>query len=190
MLTACARPTPSPLPLPTPLIFYNWQDDMPQAVLDAFTAESGVPVTYLTYESMEEAVANIQAGAVYDVVNLDHRFIPELAEAGRLAVINRQHVLNFKNISANFRGLVYDPQNQYSIPYNWGTTGLVVRSDLIAAPVTRWADLWDGRIAGKVALWRGEPREVLGLALRSLGYSANSERPAELEAALARLCRI
>ena len=64
---------------------------------------------------------------------------------------------------------------------------MVVRKDLVAQPVTRWTDLWDPRYAGKVGLWMSQRRDILGLALKSLGYSANSENPAELEAALERL---
>ena len=70
------------------------------------------------------------------------------------------------------------------------STGLVVRSDLTYSPVDQWSDLWDPRYAGKIGLWRGEPRATLGLALRSLGYSANSEQRPELEAALDRLRRL
>jgi spermidine/putrescine transport system substrate-binding protein len=92
-------------------------------------------------------------------------------------------VPNFNNISANFRDLVYDPGNKYSIPYSWGTTGLVVRSDLAEQPPSHWLDLWEPRYAGQIAMW-DLPRYTLGAALKSLGYSANSENPAALEVAL------
>ena len=177
-------------PLAEELIFYNWPDDMPGSALEAFTAEYGVRIIYQTFDSFEEAVDHIRAGEIYDVVNLDSRFIPALIAEGRLAEIDHTHIPNFKNISANFRDLVYDPGNRYTVPYNWGTTGLVVRDDLTFTPVTNWADLWDPRYEGKVAIWEGESREVLGLTLKSLGYDANSENPAELEAALVRLLDI
>lgn len=183
--TAALRPAPSPAP--EPLILYNWPQDLPQSVLDDFTAEFGIPVQYETYASMEEAVAKLEAGAVYDVVNLDNRFIPALMRAGRLAELDHARLPNLKYLSPNFRDLVYDPGNRYTVPYNWGTTGLVVRTDRVARPVTRWADLWDPDLAGQVALWDTEPREVLGLTLKTLGYSANSEDPRELQAALERL---
>ena len=182
--------TPTPPPLAEELIVYGWADELPQPVIDDFTAEYGVKVLYVTYESMEEALANLQAGEVYDVVNLDNRFIPTELAAGRLAPIARAQVPNFKNISANFRDLVYDPGNKYSIPYSWGTTGLIVHTDLITTPLTHWADLWNPQITGNIALYRGQPREVIALALRSLGYSANTENPAELEAALAKLIEL
>lgn len=192
-LVACGRsvplvtPTPTSLPLADELVFYNWPQDMPESVLEAFTAEYGVTVTYRTYDSMEEALERIRAGEIFDVANLDSRFIPALIAEGRLAEIDHAQVPGLKNISANFRELVYDPGNRYTIPYNWGTTGLIVRGDLVKTPVTHWADLWDPVYAGHTAIWEGEPREVLGLTLKSLGYSANSEDPVELEAALARL---
>jgi spermidine/putrescine transport system substrate-binding protein len=195
-LTACAAATPTPEPTPTPvplaeeLVFYDWEEDMPQSVLDAFTAEYGVKIKYLVYESQEEAIANMQAGETYDVVVMESRYIPLLVEEGLLARLNPQNLANLRNISANFRELAYDPSNDYSIPYNWGTTGLVVRSDLVEEPVTRWADLWDPRYAGRVGLWMGVPRDVISLTLKSLGYSANSENPQELDAALKRLLEL
>lgn len=189
---ACSgAPAPTPTvtapALADELVIYNWPDDLPQSVLDAFTAEYGVQVDYRTYDTMEMAVADLEAGHVYDVVNLDNRFIPALIRAGRLAELTPARLPNLKYISPNFRDLVYDPGNRYTIPYNWGTTGLVVRTSRLDRPVSRWADLWDPRLAGRVALWLSQPREVLGLTLKSLGYSANSEDPAELAAALARL---
>lgn len=192
-LVACGRsvplmtPTPTALPLADELVFYNWPDDMPESVLAAFTSEYGINVTYRMFDSMEEATERIRAGEIYDVVNLDSRFIPMLIAEGRLAEIDDSKMAGLKNISPNFRDLVYDPGNRYTIPYNWGTTGLIVRTDRVKTPVTRWADLWDPAYAGQTAIWEGEPREVLGLTLKSLGYSANSADPVELEAALARL---
>ena len=156
---------------------------MPQSVLDAFTEEYGVKVNYLVYEFQEEAIENMEAGQIYDVVVMESRFIPLLVKENLLAELNKANLPNSNNLSANFRELAYDPGNHYSIPYNWGTTGLIVRSDLVAEPVTRWADLWDSRYAGHIGIWMGQPREVIGLALKSLGYSANSENPPDLEAA-------
>lgn len=184
------KPTPTPILLAEELVFYDWEEDMPQSVLDAFTAEYGVKVKYLVYESQEDAISNMKAGEVYDVVVMESRYIPMLAREGLLARLNLQNLPNLKNISANFRELAYDPANDYSIPYNWGTTGLVVRSDLVDEPVTRWADLWDPRYAGRVGLWLGVPREVISLTLKSLGYSANTEKPEELELALERLMEL
>jgi spermidine/putrescine transport system substrate-binding protein len=196
ILPACtgSRITPPPSPPTTPplaseLILYNWADFMPKSVLDAFTAEYGVKVTYLTYESQEEAVAQIRAGQIYDVAVLEHNNIKALTAEGLLAEIYFQNIPNFKNISPNFRDLAFDPGNRYSIPFDYGTTGLVVRADLVEPTVTHWADLWDLRFTGKIAV-RALSYELIGVALKSLGYPLNSENPQELEAALNHLLEL
>ena len=192
LLPACSSPTPAsptPPPLADELVLYNWDGDISQTILDAFTAEYGVEITYLTYEEQDEAMANIRSGELYDVVVLDNDAIPNMITDGLLAEIDYQHVPNFKNIAANFRDLAYDPGNQHSIPYSWGTTALIVRSDLVEEPVTRWVDLWDPRYAGKIAL-RACDRETIAVALKSLGFSINSENPRELQAAEARLLEL
>ena len=194
LVATCSGAGPSSIPALQPLaqeiILYDWAEDIPQPVLDAFQTEHGVKVIYIPFEASQEAAESIRAGAVYDVVVVENRLIPGLINAGLLAQITPSSVPNFKNISANFRDLVYDPGNQYSIPFNWGTTGLVVRSDLVEKEVRRWSDLWEVGRNVKIALWRGEPRDGLGMALKSLGFSANSERPEELDAALRRLLDI
>jgi spermidine/putrescine transport system substrate-binding protein len=194
LLAACGSPTPPPTPTPVPLakelVFYGWAEDMRQSVLDTFTEEYGIKVNYVGYESQEEAIANIKAGQIYDVVVMESRFVPQLIKENLLAELDQRNLSNSKNLSANFRELAYDPGNHYSIPNSWGTTGLIVRSDLVEEPVTRWADLWDPRYAGKVGIWIDEPREVISLTLKSLGYSANSENPAELEEALKHLLEL
>jgi spermidine/putrescine transport system substrate-binding protein len=192
-LLACGglRPslTPAPQPLAEELIFYDWAEDMPQSVLDAFSAEYGVQVSYLTYETQDEGMANIRSGGIYDVVVLDNDNIPALVAEGLLADIDYDQVPNFKNILPNFRDLAYDPNNKHSVPFNWGTTGLLVRTDLVHQSVTRWADLWELPAGAKIGL-RGEVRDALAPPLKALGYSANSEDPKELEAALAHLLKI
>ena len=193
LVIGCASPPPtsvSPEPTPLPeLTLYNWAGYYPQAVLDAFTAETGVHVNYVVYESQEEVVTNLLAGQSYDVVVLSIEFIPKLVEAGLLAELNHQNIPNARNISPNFRDLAFDPGNRYAIPFHWGTTGLLYRNDRVDPPPARWADLWDPRFAGKVALW---PIKVslLPIALKKLGYSANSGEPAEVEAALAELIKL
>ena len=189
-VTPAPLPTPNPPPLAEELIFYDWTEDKVQIVFDAFTEEYGVKVTYLVYESQEEAIANMRAGKVYDVVVMDNQFIPMLVAEGLLAEIDFRNIPNFKNISPNFRDLIYDPSNSHTIPYTWGTTGLIVRTDLVDEPITRWAQMWDSRYASRVVQWESTPRYTLGAALKSLGYSANSENPAELEAALERLLEL
>ena len=192
LLVACQTntlpPTPTPPPLAKELVFYDWAEDSIANVFDIFSKEYGVKIVYQTYESTEEAVENMRAGQVYDIVVMENQQIPAMTAAGLLAEIDYGNVLNSKHISPNFRKLAYDPEGKYALPYSWGTTGLVVRTDLVGEPgVTKWADMFEPRYAGQVANWLTTPRFTLGVALKSLGYSLNSEDPAELELALERL---
>jgi spermidine/putrescine transport system substrate-binding protein len=191
LLAACNAGNAPAVPTPTPqlantLTLYNWAEYMPQSVLEAFTAEYGVKVKYEVYDTQEEAAENISAGKVYDVVVMPPELIPGLIQEGLLAKINHRNVPNFKNISANFRDLLFDHGNKYSIPFHWGTSGLLVRTDLVKEPVTRWADLWRPEFAGKVALWP-IPRDLFPIALKVLGYSVNTANRSEIDEALAQL---
>ncbi len=172
------------------LVLYDWSEDAIGEVAKQFTAEYDVSIRYLTYESQEEAIENMRAGQVYDVVVMENQFIPSLIADGLIAEIDLQHIPNFKNVPANFRDLVIDPGNQHTIPYSWGSTGLVVRSDLLEKPMTKWADLWDPTYAGRVVNWINSPRYTIGAALLVLGYSVNSEDPEELEHALKKLIEL
>jgi spermidine/putrescine transport system substrate-binding protein len=184
ILAACSTPGSPP---PAPLRFYDWAEDIPEEVFAAFTQETGIPVEYLDYEAQEDAVDALRQGESFDVVVMDARFLPLLIEDGLLAPLDHSLLPNFKYIAPNFRDLAYDPGNRYSVPFNWGVTGLVVRSGSSAGSPLSWADLWDPQYAGKVGLWLSSRRELLGMALHSLGYSANSEDPDQLLAAQQRL---
>jgi spermidine/putrescine transport system substrate-binding protein len=180
---------PPPTSGATELTFYYWEGYIDQAILDEFTRETRIVVHPEYYTSYEEAIAHIRAGEVYDVVILGTEDLPGLIADGLIAAIDYRAVPNFKNITPNFRDLAYDPGNTYSIPMYWGTTGLVMRTDSGLPPVRRWADLWKPVYAKHVALW-GLPRDVVGMALKSLGYSLNSESPVELQAAEDKLMQL
>jgi spermidine/putrescine transport system substrate-binding protein len=192
MVTACsasgAESSTTPAPT-TELTLYNWIDYLPQSVMDAFTEEYGITINYVYYESQEEAVQNIRAGKKYDLVVLPPELIPGLYNEGYLAPIDYSNVLNFKNVSPNFRDLAFDPGNKYSVPFHWGTTGLLYRKDLVHKEITSWSDLWDPQFEGKVGIWP-IPRAVIPITLKSLGYPANSEEPAHLQMALEKMIEL
>src|SRR5215211_9655 len=173
----------------TELTLYNWIDYLPQSVMDAFTEEYGIAINYVYYETQEEAIQNIRAGEKYDLVVLPPELIPGLYTEGYLAPIDYSNVLNFKNVSPNFRDLAFDPGNKYSIPFHWGTTGILYRKDLVHKEITSWSDLWDPEFEGKVGIWP-IPRSVIPITLKSLGYPANSEEPAHLQAALEKMLEL
>ncbi|MBK8136494.1 MAG: spermidine/putrescine ABC transporter substrate-binding protein [Chloroflexi bacterium] len=193
LLTGCSTapavaPTPTPPPLASTITLHNWDGGMPQSILDAFTAEYGVAVEYLPYAVYEEAQSNLEAGTPIDVLFVGTDVIAETLSKGLLAELDPSNLPNLRNVSVNFRDLSFDPGNRHSIPLGWGTTGLVVRSDLFGRPVTSWRDLWEGE-TGQIGIW-DDRRSIIGLTLRSLGYSVNSEDPDELEAALERMLEL
>jgi spermidine/putrescine transport system substrate-binding protein len=158
-------------------------------VKDDFEREYGARIRHDPFESQEEAVANLRAGKLCDLVIIENQLIPGLVAERLLAEIDFRNVPNFKNVSPSFRGMVTDPDNRHSVPYSFGTTGLLVRTDLAGGAVTRWSDLWNPRYAGKVA-YRTQMRELIGLTLLSLGHSPNSEDPRHLDEALVKLLEL
>ncbi|NGP54642.1 spermidine/putrescine ABC transporter substrate-binding protein [Thioalkalivibrio sp. XN8] len=171
------------------LVFLSWADDLPPSVIEAFEAEFGVELIYESYESTEEAVERLRAGREYDIAVIDGPYVPGLAADGLLAEIDYRKVPNFRHVSANFRDLAFDPGNRHSVTYNWGLAGLIVRTDLVDRPVLAWQDLWDPAFAGRVLAW--DDRDILiGITLRSLGYSINTDSPEQLEQALQKLLQL
>jgi spermidine/putrescine transport system substrate-binding protein len=167
------------------ITFYGWGGENEiEGLFDGFEEEYGVKVIYQEYDSLIEAVDSVRNGNVYDVVSMENQYVPQMIEEGLLAELDKANIPNFKNISPNFRDLSYDPSNRYTIPYSFGTTGIVVRTDLAAREVTSWSDLWADDFAGKVAMWEGTPRYTVAAALMALGYSINSENREEVRKAV------
>lgn len=193
LLTGCqSNPGAAATPVPQvagEITLYSWAEYMPQAVMDAFTEETGVKINYIAYETQDEAEDNLRAGESYDLALMPPETIPGLIEDNLLAEFDRSHITNFKNISANFRDLAFDPGNRYTIPFHWGTSGILVRKDLVDRPITSWADLWDPAFAGKVGLWQIR-EDVIAIALKSQGLPINSEDPQHLKAAEERLLEL
>ena len=167
-------------------VYYPIGENFSPTLFDQFTRETGITVSLQNYTTSAEAVNNIRAGVGYDLVVLDNLSIFTMIRENRLAPINHANVINFKNISPNFRDLAYDPQNIYSIPSSWGTIGIGVRTDLVSQPLKNWGDLWS---LSQVGIFDsdGNGRSLLAITLKMLGYSANSEDPAEIEIALEKL---
>jgi spermidine/putrescine transport system substrate-binding protein len=196
VMSACGPPRTGAVPplrsTVTPndvLVLYHRDSDVPRSVIEAFTRETGIEVRQVTYRTQDQAVVALRGGQPYDLAVVESDRIPTLADAGALADIDYRNVPNFRNISANFRDLAYDPANEHSVPFSWGTTGLIVRPDLVDAVPTRWADLWNPAYRGRIAI-REAPRDLIGATLLSLGYSVNAENTTELAVAQGRLMRL
>ena len=189
-LSACDRPEDN-IPASAPrhsgeLIFFNFAEDTPHPILATFEDEFGVNVIYETFQSPEEAVERLRGGMVCDVILIENQMIRPLSQEGLLLPLNLSNIPNFRNVSSNFRDLAFDPRNRHSVPADYGTAGMLVRTDLVGDGLTKWADLWDASFRGKIA-FRNQPREIIGMTLISLGFPLNSEDPQEHALALKRL---
>jgi spermidine/putrescine transport system substrate-binding protein len=172
-------------PIEKELHIYNWSDYIADDTVPNFEKEFGVKVTYDTYESNEEMVAKLQAGATgYDIVVPSGYIIPVMVATDLITPVNKKYVTNFNNISPIFQNLPTDPGNKYTVPWQWGTTGIAYRNDKVKTPVDSWAVFHDKQFGKKMTMM-DDGREVIGAFLRFKGHSLNSTNPAELAQAKA-----
>lgn len=171
------------------LYVYNWGEYIDESVIEQFTEETGIHVTYDLFETNEEMYPVIEAGAVqYDVICPSDYMIQKMAENLLLAEINFDNIPNLKYIDPEYmeQSKSFDPQNKYSVPYTWGTVGIIYntkRIEELGVPApTKWEDLWDERYRGEI-LMQDSVRDAFMVALKVLGYSMNSVDPAELSEA-------
>jgi spermidine/putrescine-binding protein len=169
------------------LRFYNWSDYMNPELIDAFKAEYGVNVIEDFYPSNEELFARVaEGGAQYDVIVPSDYMVGIMIEEGLLLPIDRGAVPNWVNVAEEFLSPPYDPDLAFSMPYQWGTTGLGVNVGLLGDVEPTWALIFDPAIAanlpGRITLL-DDPRETLGAALYYLGYNPNTTSEAELQEA-------
>ncbi|WP_214852361.1 ABC transporter substrate-binding protein [Exiguobacterium sp. s130] len=172
------------------LNIYNWGDYIDPALIKQFEKESGIKVVYQTFDSNEAMLTKIeQGGTTYDIAVPSDYAIAKMIDEKLVLPIDHQKIPNLKNIDSRFLDLSFDPKNKYSIPYFWGTVGIVYNKDLIGKKPTSWKDLWDPKLKNQILLADGA-REVIGMSLNSLGYSLNETDESKLQEAKANLMRL
>jgi len=171
------------------LYVFNWTEYMPDAVKAQFEKETGIKVIYSTYASNEEMYAklNIVKGQGYDLVFPSNYFVHRMRTDGLIQPIDKSKLSNFKNLDAKLLDKAYDPKNEYSVPYLWGSTGIGVNTEFVKAETIKsWKDLWKDEFKGKLLL-TDDQREVFGMGLKVLGYSGNDTDPKHIEKAYNKL---
>ncbi|EOD80674.1 ABC transporter, periplasmic spermidine putrescine-binding protein PotD [Grimontia indica] len=173
------------------LYFYNWSEYIPTEVLEQFTEETGIKVIYSTYESNESMYAKLKTHPEgYDLVVPSTYYVKKMRDEGMLQKIDKSKLSHFDGLDPNNLNKPFDPDNQYSIPYIWGATGIGVNTDFIEKDsVSSWADLWSPNYEGQL-LMMDDAREFFHIALTKLGYSANTTNPEEIKAAYEELKKI
>jgi spermidine/putrescine-binding protein len=172
------------------LNLYAWSEYVPQQLLDDFSTKYGIKVNYDTYSSNEEMLAKLQAGASgYDVIIPSDYTVAIMIKTDMLEPFDSTQLTNFSNLDPRFINRDYDPGNKYTIPYQWGTTGLIYDKTVVPSEPQKWADLWDPAYNGRLVVLDDE-REVMGMALEVLGYDRNSTNESELNQAEQKLLEL
>jgi len=155
------------------LALYNWTDYVAETTIPSFEEETGIRVTQDYFSSNEELLAKLQAGGSgYDVIVPSDYMVSIMIKSDVLRPLDMSKIPNFENIGGNFRDLPYDPDNRYSVPYQWGTTGLLYNREEVGE-IESWEAAWDPQYRGKIGMLN-DVRETLGAALYKLGYSVNT----------------
>ncbi len=164
---------------------YNWTEYIPPKLIHDFEKKTGIKVVYSTYENNEVMYAKIRLtrGRGYDLIFPSTYFVDKMRRQGLLAEIDHGKIPNFKNLDSDLLDKPYDPGNKYSIPYIWGSTGLVSNTDKVKSDhMMSWEDLWRSEFKGRLVM-NDDVREVLGVGLLVNGYSVNDTDPVHIEQA-------
>ena len=179
----------------TTLYVYNWGqyisegDDGSLDVIAAFEeAYPNIRVQYSTYDSNEIMYSKLSNGGItVDVIIPSDYMIGRMVQEGMLKELNFSNIPNYQYIDDSFKNTSYDPENKYSVPYTWGTVGIIYNTKYVdEADVTGWELLWNEKYAGKI-LMLDNSRDAFGIAEYLLGYDVNTTDETELQACAAKL---
>jgi len=174
---------PEDMQLAASINVFNWGEFIDPDVLGIFTAETGIRVIYDTYATNEEMYQRIRAGgADFDVLFPSDYMIERMITQGMLARLNWDNIPNAEHIDQKFWHMPFDPENQYSVPYKWGTFGIIYNTTMVEGPVYSWDILWDPVYENQIFMYYAS-RDTLGAALRRLGYSLNTTNIDQVHAA-------
>ena len=158
------------------VVVYNWGEYLDPEVLTLFEQETGIDVVYEEFETNEILYPKISSGAIaYDVICPSDYMIQRMIENDLLAEINFDNIPNIKNIGKDYmeQSRQFDPENKYSVPYCWGTVGILYNKTMVDEPITSWSVLWDEKYKDNI-LMQDSVRDAFGVTLKYLGYSLNS----------------
>lgn len=175
---------------------YNWgeyistgADEGTLNVNEEFTKLTGIKVNYTNYATNEELYAKLKGGgASYDVIIPSDYMISKMIKEGMIQELDFRNIPNFGYIMENFQNMAYDPENAYSVPYTWGTVGIIYDETMIDMnpEAIDWDILWDETYLDQILMF-DNPRDAFMIAQSMLGYSINTENEEELKACAEKL---
>lgn len=164
---------------------YNWGEYIDPTVNDLFTAETGIKVNYKNFTDNESMYAVLDSGAaVYDVIVPSDYMVGKMINEGKLAKLDFENIPNVSKINSSLLNPSYDPKNEYSVPYTWGTVGIFYNTKYVdeADLQLGWNLLWSEKYSGRIFMF-DNPRDAFGIALLKCGFSLNTRDLAEWDAA-------
>ncbi len=168
---------------------FNWYDYIDESVISMFEQETGITVNYANFTTNEEMYAKLSSGAGdYDVIFPSDYIIERMIKEGMLETLDMDKIPNAAGLVDWLKKPAYDPDGAYSIPYMWGTVGLLYNTTMVSGPIDSWAPIFDPANQKSVFML-DSIRDSLGLALKYLGYSMNTNDQAALDAAKALLVK-
>ncbi|HWQ05588.1 MAG: spermidine/putrescine ABC transporter substrate-binding protein [Clostridiaceae bacterium] len=161
----------------------NWGDYIDPALLQQFEEETGISVKYTTMTSNEEMLVKLSSpDCIYDICFPSDYVIEKLISEDLLYEINKDNIPNISNIDPRFLDLSFDPDNTYSIPYMWGTVGILYNTTMVTEPIESWTALWDEQYSGEILMY-DSMRDTIGVTLKMLGKDINTRESADILAA-------
>lgn len=165
------------------LTVFNWYDYIDEAVISMFEQETGIRIKYANFTHNEEMYAKLSSGAgEYDLIFPSDYMIERMIKEDRLETLDMNNIPNAAGLMDWLKAPDYDPQGAYSVPYMWGTVGILYNTSMVAEPITSWSALFDPANQKSVFML-DSIRDSLGIALKYLGYSMNTRDEEALEAA-------
>lgn len=165
------------------LRIFGWANEMPDEVLEDFTAATGIEVIFDTFDSNEAMIAKLEAGGTgYDLVNPSQYAVQILRNRGLVDELDHSKIATYDNIGQAFKDVSYDPGNVTAIPYVWGTTGLAYNKTCVDEPITSWKALFDEKYSGRVYMLDNMLAAYIA-GLQVNGFSANTSVEAEVQKA-------
>ncbi|HGJ66596.1 TPA: spermidine/putrescine ABC transporter substrate-binding protein [bacterium] len=159
------------------LYVYNWANYVSKDTIPNFEKEFGVKVVYDNFPNNEELLAKLQTGTFgYDVIFPSDYMVGIMIKKGLLEELDMKNIPNYKNIGERFKNTPFDPENKYSIPYLWGTTGIGYNTDKITENVDSWNILWNEKYKEKISML-DDMRSIANVPLKILGHSVNTTDP-------------
>ena len=167
------------------LTVFNYGEYLDPVMIEKFTQETGIKIKYEEAATPEEMYTKYSSGAIsYDLLCTSDYMVKRLIDEGEAVEIDFNALPNYKNIDAKFNSLSesFDPDNKYSVPYFWGTVGILYNTKLTDKPVDSWDVLFDGSYKGQIIM-QNSMRDSFMVALKYLGYSLNTTDEAQIREA-------